>query len=77
MKNLKYRIYSVSSESDGFSARNLMDSEDGWQSKIGCKYPQEVTIQFYVPIRTSSLKIVFHQYKIPKLIEVFVKASKI
>ena len=30
-------------------------------------------MQFYVPIKTKKLHILFHQYKIPIYIEVYVK----
>ena len=73
MSEIKFRINSVSSEHNRYPAGNLTINQEGWQSAINCTYPQSITIQFYVPIRTKKLHVLFHQYKIPKLIEVFVK----
>jgi hypothetical protein len=73
MSEIKYRINTVSSEHSHYPASNLVSTQDGWQSSINCSYPQAITLQFYVPIRTKKMHILFHQYKIPKLMEVFVK----
>lgn len=73
MSELKYRINSVTSQHVRYPAGNLAVSQEGWQSAINCQYPQVITIQFYVPIRTKKLHLLFHNYKIPRLIEVFVK----
>ena len=50
-----------------------MANQQGWQSGINCRYPQAITIQFYVPILTKKLHVLLHQYKIPRLMEVFIK----
>lgn len=47
-----------------------------WETEHNCAYPQELTVQFFVPIQTKNMKIVFHQYKIPKMIEVFIRSGK-
>lgn len=73
MSELKYRINSVSSEHPRYPAGNLAINQNGWQAAYNPVYPQSITIQFYVPIRTKKLHLIFHQYKIPKLVEVFVK----
>ena len=70
---MKYRISTVTSEQPRWPAANLVVGQDGWQSAINPSYPQSLTIQFYVPVKTKKLHMLFHQYKIPKLIEVFVK----
>jgi len=73
MSEIKFRINEVTSEHGKYPAGNLLLNQEGWHSAINCQYPQSITIQFYVPIRTKKLHLLFHQYKIPKLIEVFVK----
>jgi len=73
MSENKFRINEVTSEHGKYPAGNLLLNQEGWHSAINCQYPQSITIQFYVPIRTKKLHLLFHQYKIPKLIEVFVK----
>ena len=74
MTDIKYRINSVTSEHPRHPAGGLTaDSPVGWQSAHNSAYPQAVTIQFYVPIRTKKMTLLFHQYKIPQLVEVFVK----
>ena len=73
MSQIKFRVNSVTSEHPRYPAGNLVINQEGWHSSIDCSYPQSLTLQFYVPIRTKQLLILFHQYKIPKLIEVFVK----
>jgi hypothetical protein len=73
MSELKYRINSVASEHARYPASNLTINQEGWQSSIDCTYPQALTIQFFIPIRTKKMHLLFHQYKIPKLIEVYVK----
>ena len=41
MKNLKYRVYSVSSEDDIYRAANLtLPVTEGWVSQKCCAYPQ-------------------------------------
>ena len=87
--NLKYRIYSISSEDPQHPAKDLLLSDDSdenqdtsnldfkfWESEITPKYPQELTIQFYIPVRTKNLQLTFHPYKIPSKLEIFVKATK-
>jgi hypothetical protein len=66
----------VSSEKEDFPASNLQQNVGAWESQNDCSYPQELTLQFYIPIQTKNMKIMFHQYKIPRLIEVFVKCCK-
>lgn len=73
MSEIKFRISSVSSEHPRFPASNLTSGQDGWQSAIDAAFPQALTIQFYVPVRTRKLNILFHQYKIPRMVEVFVR----
>lgn len=71
---IKYRVNSVTSEHPRYPASHLLSHlEAGWQSAANCTYPQAITIQFYVPIRTKKMHMLFHQYKIPQLVEVFVK----
>ena len=74
---IKYRINSVTSESPQYPASNLTDpsSSYGWQSDFSPSYPQEINLQFFTPIRTKTLKLTFHQYKIPTLVEVFVRLT--
>ena len=74
--NLKFRVYSISSECSEFPASNIQNENGQWESDRNCSYPQEMTVQFYVPIQTKQMRIMFHQYKIPKFVEVFMKCSK-
>jgi len=43
----------------------------GWCSKKFCSYPQELILQFAVPIRLRQLQILSHQYKISSRVEIF------
>lgn len=72
---LKYRIHSVSSEAESGSTLKIIDphQEEGWVSAPNSSYPQYIVIQFFLPVKTSSLSLLFHQYKIPSLVEIFVK----
>lgn len=42
--DLKYRVYSVSSESQDAPASHLQELAGGWESDINCPYPQELTV---------------------------------
>lgn len=54
----------------------LQSGEAGWESGRSCSYPQQLTLQLLLPILTKSLTLVFHQYKIPSHIELFIKAVR-
>jgi hypothetical protein len=54
----------------------LQTGEAGWESSRSCAYPQQLTLQLLLPILTKSITLVFHQYKIPSQIELFIKAVR-
>lgn len=75
-RSIRFRVHSLSSQAEeGMSAR-LPIGEGGWESARGCSYPQQLTLQLLLPIVTKSLTLVFHQYKIPSHLELFIKTMR-
>lgn len=70
---LKYRLIGATSEDPENSFYNLISSlnNNGWSSARYCTYPQELLIQMSRPCRLRQIDLIFHEYKISSLIEVY------
>ena len=75
LSKLKFRILDCSGSDPDFPAIELItQTEDsrGWQSPRFCEYPQEITFQFFSPVRLRQIQFLAHLYKIPTKIEVHI-----
>lgn len=45
---------------------------NGWQSQRFCSYPQELILQFDSLVHLTQLQILFHEKKIPYLVELYI-----
>jgi len=75
-RNIRFRVHSATSEAEDGMTAMLQTCEGAWESGRSCSYPQQLTLQLLLPIQTKSLTLVFHQYKIPSHIELFIKAVR-
>jgi centrosomal protein CEP104 len=74
-QRLRYHIRNASGEDPDYPARELLMHHAqgrGWQSPRFCSYPQELEIQLDQPSRLSSIQLLCHEYKIPRLVTIFV-----
>ena len=74
-QKIPFRIVHVSSEDEGYSARELLSRTPfsrGWLSSRFCNYPQEILIEFPKPIKMREIQFLSHQYSIATKIEIFI-----
>ena len=61
----------ITSQDPFYPLNNLLTKNNiyGWQSSRFCSYPQEIIIEFHSYVNIKQINILFHEKKIPTLIE--------
>ena len=57
--------------SDATDEQLIPQTHTGWQSQRFCVYPQDLVIQFPGMVKINQLSFLLHQFKIPRIIELF------
>ena len=71
-QKLQYRIINFSSEDPQYPLSNIIEQNGrGWLSNRFCFYPQEILIQFSIPVNIKQINIIINEKKIPNSIEFY------
>ena len=73
-QKLTFRIVDFSGEDPQYPVTELLTGSPqskGWQSQRFCDWPQQITFQFFAPVKLKQLQFLSHQSKISSKIELF------
>jgi centrosomal protein CEP104 len=75
MNKLNFQILEFTGEDSDYPVSELLihtAQSKGWLSPRFCEYPQELTIQFFAPVRIRHIQFLSHESRISSRIDLFV-----